>query len=435
MMASAPFPEHDLGPAALAPPNIWRSLNVEIIMVPAKYIIPYGAGVAVRLIAFSVDGRVLADQFVAQSGGTVAGGADYPDFEFHTPPYRPSVAPLRLSSVGIFTSAGGGTPFILVSDQNKDLVTYTFATTTNRFTERVRVHKDLFLRTSPVILPDGHSLIGGAGIESGIGGAESPGGGGGIIFAGPNGIRLPSLTMTNAIFASPTRMADGRVAVVAASGKVSVLRGADAVSSVQALGELAASAAASRTHLFVSAVNGFATYDTNSLAEVARFDWHEGGLNPPVIGPKGHVYAIAANQLVVFAPPKQKLIGATTAAQPGTPVVSQPGKPITGNAAQPGMPVATDPGQPVVTPQPREQTYKPPMTMNGNRLFACEKLDGDDCGKGDHRSIAKAFCEKNGFANADDIDVDSKKVKAETLDGQYCTKKKCKVFDQIVCTM
>ena len=345
MMASAPFPEHDLGPAALASPNIWRSLNVEIIMVPAKYIIPYGAGVAVRLIAFSVDGRVLADQFVAQSGGTVAGGADYPDFEFHTPPYRPAVAPLRLSSVGIFTSAGGGTPFILVSDQNKDLGHIHIRHHHQPLHgARASTHKDLFLRTSPVILPDGHSLIGGAGIESGIGGAQSPGGGGGIIFAGPNGIRLPSLTMTNAIFASPTRMADGRVAVVAASGKVSVLRGADAVSSVQALGKSAASAAASRTHLFVSAVNGFATYDTNSLAEVARFDWHEGGLNPPVIGPKGHVYAIAANQLVVFAPPKQKLIGATTAAQPGTPVVDQPGKPITGNAAQPGMPVATDPG-------------------------------------------------------------------------------------------
>jgi hypothetical protein len=32
-------------------------------------------------------------------------------------------------------------------------------------------------------------------------------------------------------------------------------------------------------------------------------------------------------------------------------------------------------------------------------------------------------------------DVDSRKVKAETLDGRLCTKKKCKVFDRIVCKM
>ena len=43
--------------------------------------------------------------------------------------------------------------------------------------------------------------------------------------------------------------------------------------------------------------------DANSLAEVARFDWVGGGLNPPVIGPKGHVYAIASNILFVFPPP------------------------------------------------------------------------------------------------------------------------------------
>jgi hypothetical protein len=118
-----------------------------------------------------------------------------------------------------------------------------------------------------------------------------------------------------------------------------------------------------------------------------------------VIGPQGHVYAIAGDSLFVFAP------------------------------------TAAVPSDSPTTPAAQSQAYAPPMTANGNRLFACEKLDGDDCGKGDYRSVAKAFCAKNGFANADDIDVDSKKVKAETLDGQYCTKKKCKVFDQIVCTM
>jgi hypothetical protein len=76
-----------------------------------------------------------------------------------------------------------------------------------------------------------------------------------------------------------------------------------------------------------------------------------------------------------------------------------------------------------------------PLTANNNRLFACEQLDGDDCGKGDHRAIAKAFCTKQGFAEADDIKVDNKKGKAETLDGQFCATDKCKVFERIVCKM
>ena len=77
--------------------------------------------------------------------------------------------------------------------------------------------------------------------------------------------------------------------------------------------------------------------------------------------------------------------------------------------------------------------YKPPLTMSGNRLFACEELDGDDCGKGDYQTIADAFCKKEGFIGSGHIEVDSKKGKAETLDGRYCSKKKCKVFEQIIC--
>ena len=67
------------------------------------------------------------------------------------------------------------------------------------------------------------------------------------------------------------------------------------------------------------------------------------------------------------------------------------------------------------------------------RQHACEELDGDDCGKGDYQTIATAFCKKEGFIGAGEIKVDSKKVKAETLDGRYCSKNKCKVFEQIIC--
>jgi len=67
--------------------------------------------------------------------------------------------------------------------------------------------------------------------------------------------------------------------------------------------------------------------------------------------------------------------------------------------------------------------------------IACEELDQDDCGKGDHKEISLAWCQKEGYPKVKDYDVDSKKVKAETLDGRYCSKNKCKVFDTIACEM
>jgi hypothetical protein len=100
---------------------------------------------------------------------------------------------------------------------------------------------------------------------------------------------------------------------------------------------------------------------------------------------------------------------------------------------QSGLTVATNPDP--ATTQPQEQTYQPPMTTNGNRLFACEELDQDDCGKGDHKDISLAWCQKQGYPKVKDFDVDSKKVKAETLDGRFCSKNKCKVFDTIACQM
>jgi hypothetical protein len=93
--------------------------------------------------------------------------------------------------------------------------------------------------------------------------------------------------------------------------------------------------------------------------------------------------------------------------------------------------VTVDPGQPAT--QPASQRYHPPMTANGNRLFACLELDQDDCGKGDYKEISLAWCQKQGYSRAEDYDVDSRKVKAETLDGRFCSKNKCKVFDEINC--
>jgi hypothetical protein len=242
---------------------------------------------------------------------------------------------------------------------------------------------------------------------------EIPTNAGRIAFAGPNGNKIAPVALVTTTQAAPTRMADGRVAVVDGFGNVVILKDGKPFNGMGGAGRSIASAAASRTHLFVSGEDGFVTYDANSLAEVGRIDLVGGGLNPPAIGPKGHVYAIASNILFVFPPPK---LGNVTILQP-----------------QSGVTVATNP-EPAAT-NPQEKIYDPPLTTNGNRLFACEELDQDDCGKGDHKDISLAWCEKEGYPKVKDYDVDSKKVKAETLDGRFCSKNKCKVFEEISCEM
>src|SRR6185312_8470585 len=77
---------------------------------------------------------------------------------------------------------------------------------------------------------------------------------------------------------------------------------AQIVSTASLPGQSMASAAASRTHVFVSTTGAFATYDAKTMAEVGNFPWVGGGLSPPAIGPSGRVYAIASNILFIFPP-------------------------------------------------------------------------------------------------------------------------------------
>jgi hypothetical protein len=428
------FPQHgESGPAAFGPPNIWRSGGAEAIMVPTVYRHKYGGGHTLRLIAFSLTGQVLDDAVVISIVPQVVGGSGRPGWvdasclvpafgwplclfggEFDPPdPAAPRIKAPPVPGVGIFTFRGGGTPFILVSDHYKDLVGFTFSG--QRFTEIFRVHEnDFFMRTPPMILPDGHTLIGQQSLTRDNTGAESLKNDGRIIFTKPNGNPIAPVKLVNAVWAAPTRMADGRVALVDRLGNVVILKDGRMFNGMTGAGISVASAAASRTHIFVSGYDGFVTYDTNSLAEVARIDWVGGGLNPPAIGPQGHVYAIASDILFVFPPPKQSPLGGASA---GGATVGQ------------GESVATNP-EPST---PSAKTFKDPVTANGNRLFACEELDQDDCGKGDYQTIATAFCKKQGFIGAGKVDVDSKKVKAETLDGRFCSKNKCKVFEEIRC--
>jgi hypothetical protein len=436
-----PFPQYFNGTAARAPLNIWKTGAAEVLMVPVAYPDAKTRGFETHLFAFSRDGDVMADGLVTRYAptGDVTGGGflDFakclvtlyinciPGFSGANPWVLAPDDKLPANTIkpapGVaILSKPGATPFILVSDGFQNLVGMTFSG--NGFNEffRVRV-KDGVLTTPPTILPNGHTIIGTSK---------------GLQFAGPGGNPPPGLDLGYKYIsrAAPTRLADGRVAIVLQEAGLLVVQGTQ-TQHVQVLVESIASAAASRTHLFVSTASGFYTYDANTLKQVAKINWVGGGLNPPAIGPKGHVYAIASNILFVFPSPKQwPGGGATIADQPM--VATQPGTPpkLPGGGATIIEPrtIATDPGS---NTQPAAQTYKPPLTANGNRLFACEELDQDDCGKGDYTDISLAWCQKQGYVKAKGYDVDSRKVKAETLSGQFCSKNKCKVFDTIACEM
>lgn len=422
-----PLPGAEAGFTTSAPPNIWRVGDADVIMVPT--VLKLGTGFVVRLTAFSSqNGSVLADQVVKEHWPDVTAHSGRKWYEYFnlctyidacsfTPPSpQPVESPNALASnmrepfpaVAIYNPPGNDVPLVLISDGAQDLVGYYF--NGSSFMERFRVRDDKrHLLSTPLAWPDGHAMI--------STGGEQPVSE--IMFAGlgMTTIRTPGPIS----HAAPTALGNSRFALVHRFGGVTVLRGAYAETAVELPGDSIASAAASRGHLFVSTAGALHTFDKTTMQELARFDWTRGGASPVAIGPQGHVYAIADDRLFVFARPLNLPAGG---AAPGL-----PGKPMGGGVFQ-------DSGIPAPAPTPQtaqSQSYKPPLTANNNRLFACEELDGDDCGKGDYQTIATAFCEKQGFVGAGKVDVDSKKVKAETLDGRFCSKSKCKVFEAISC--
>jgi hypothetical protein len=399
-----------------APANIVRTGGTDIIVVPTvrKFANIYQAW----LSAFSADtGALLADQRVTGFASEVTGGTGglgvagwwcylmtlgtlCPEFSAplpgspaeHTLPHD-----LRQPFPAVAVFSDGGAPLILMSDGIRDLVGFSFVGDALQERFRVRDDKHLLLST-PLAWPTGHAMIS----------TTDQSGKSGVMFAGLNLSTIRAAGPVSA--AAPTALGNSRFALVHRFGGVTVMRGASVEKSVSLNGESIASAAASRKHIYVSTVNALHTFDKASLEPLTSFAWKAGGVSQPAIGPSGHVYAIADDQLFVFKPPLSFEVVDTN-----------------------GGGVFQDAGTPA--PQPQSQTYRPPLTANNNRLFACEKLDGDDCGKGDYGTIAKAFCAKQGFTRADDIKVDGKKVKAETLDGRFCSKSKCKVFERIVCKM
>jgi hypothetical protein len=198
-----------------------------------------------------------------------------------------------MPAVAIFTFAGGGAPFVIVSDQRHDIVGYTASSpSAPKLTETFRVHDaKRRLLSSPMVLPDGHTLV--STVE------------GEIVFAGPNGNKLPPVNLGGgSVYGAPTLTASG-LAVSVAGSKLAVLRDGKVVSTASLPAQSFAAAASSRTHVFVSTTDALVTFDVDAKRRLQTFDWVKGGTAPPAIGPKGQVYAIASNILFVFPAPLQ----------------------------------------------------------------------------------------------------------------------------------
>lgn len=464
-----PLPTYTGGAIASAPPNIWHYQGEDVVMVPLTYRNHLTGGYDTRLFAVTPGGAVIGEAHVgsvvpettsteaidawaylfcqippinvpcqiAGPGFTVPGNSN-------PLPYRlPGNIAAPYPGVSIFTYQGGGTPFILASDGFQNVVGLTFSG--HVFTEIFRVTDESSYRTMlspPMTLPDGHTLISTMA---------------GLRFVGPN--MSPAGTIRNVgTEAVATRLPDGRVVLSMRNG-LTIIDGTTVAGTIPLEGESMVPAAASRTHLFVSTENAFLTFDVHSLEKVAEINWAGGGQVAPAIGPTGYVYAMASNILFVF-PPSRFTVPADAANQTLTEVGGQGGgasnSPLPDGTvpemgtAQPQdlnvmQPAQAEPGaqltpgaQPEVAtvpttgadPAATSQRFDEPMTANGNRVSACSDAAGKHCGK----SVAKAFCQAQGFTGVSDIDVDDRKVTAETLDGQLCTKKKCAVFGHVTCS-
>jgi len=142
-----------------------------------------------------------------------------------------------------------------------------------------------------------------------------------IVFAGPNANKLPPVSSPGFVYGAPTLTVNGFAVVVGTNG-LSLLKDGAVVSQVS-LPPSYTSAAASRTHVFVSTTDAFVTLDADAQLELQRFDWVGGGKSPPAIGPDGRVYAIASDILFIFPPPlkvsKPNAPGAVLQKAPGGP--------------------------------------------------------------------------------------------------------------------
>ena len=328
LLARTPFPAQGLRAATTAPPNIVSVGGREIVLAPGLYRNPKAKdGIDVRLIGFSTAGGVLLDELATPQPGVdvITGGgplaaSDYLCLVPVIGPtyclikgdgnYDPKRVPLPppMAGVAIFTFAGGGAPHVIVSDQRHTIVGFTVTGSEPRLTQSFRdgdPKRRLF--SPPMVLPEGRTLASTAGEQ--------------IVFSGPIAAKLTPVGSPGVVYGAPTRTVNGFAAVVGTTGLLLLKDGK--VVSQTALPPSYTSAAASRTHVFVSTIDAFVTLDADAQQQLQRFDWVGGGKSPPAIGPDGRVYAVAADILFIFPPPLK--VSKPLSRTPGTALQKDPG--------------------------------------------------------------------------------------------------------------
>lgn len=418
-------------------PNILRFGNSDVLMVASGRRQEFSQ---VFLTAISAEsGHVLARQEVRSfTTPDVTGG---PDWDLCLMCFGTEIEDLlhqRLTppfpSPAISTPNNGGAQLVVMSDGYKKLTGFIF--TGNAFDEAFRTsNKERYLTSTPLAWPNGPLMISSRTDKGPEVKFVSPIPGGGSSdqhVAGPQS------------FAPPAALGNFRFAIVNPVGGVTIMSAAAVEKTVPLKGESIAAPSASRNHLFVSTVFALYTLNKATLQKAGEFSWDpRGGTSQPVVGPKGHVYAIAQDRLYIFPP--SRLSGVPDAdslpditstnpqplPSPGGSVLADGGMPDP--QSLPGIQPTDVQSLPDIQQDLPSKTYKPPVTSSGKRLFACLELDGDNCGNTQMRDVAAAFCQTQGFERAEDLDVAGRRVTAETLDGRPCSKKKCKVFEQIVC--
>ncbi len=314
MQWSTNFPEATPGSsgtgAAPAAPNIWRSGEIEVIIVPARY--DTDAGRDVHLTTFSSNGALLFDHFVTRlpyPGVTVG---CYPwvcgvGFDASDPAIQVAMRELGPPLPSVAMVARSGAPEVVVADGYQYVVGYTFSPATG-FQETFRKHITNDERgigmTSPVILRDGHSVLGG---WTNIGENQAW-----LLFAGPHPNNLSEIVLEDATLI-PSLTADGRILTLATTGVTAWRthpRVEGALVASMRLSNIRCTSNELAEPCFISLGNALLTFDANTFQRVGYFEWQGGGRSSPAIGADGRVYAMAGETLYVFPAPPCRLLHA-----------------------------------------------------------------------------------------------------------------------------
>jgi hypothetical protein len=427
------------GAVPTAPLNIMRAPDgAELIVFPILYHPPNSTAMITHLFAYSLTGSKQAEATVTSLVTPIEGGWNTfwaSDFSLGFEADEDAIQPFRVPLPGVAVMPNDAST-VVINDGINSVAQYRFDGTA--FQEVWR-NKHVQALTPPAISKNGvpfaaeyshyfaFNEIGGLKETGDIGGAAA----------------TPTLLPNGAIvFVTPVKRI--AIAKIPGVGEFSIELGSGS----------AVAAAASRNLIYVAAKNALLSYRSDNFQLVGTYGWQNGGRAAPVIGPGGHVYAIADNKLHIFPPntgPASRDIvsgggvvgdvggGATGGNESGKPtrkaldpaVLTSPNADMNDSgapsAADSKAPAANAPQQAAL---PNRQRFDPPLTPSGKPLSACVDGKFRDCG----RSAARAFCQSMGFAKASDIDIDSKRVQAETLGGAVCTSSKCKVVDKVTCS-